>query len=92
MKATKTIAVIVFLLGAFLLGIAAFSHRLLPPEVDECQLDVSHVGHIADLPLFHCLGHTEFNMGTGEWDHIHPWMDEEWLHDHAMDSAEHSSG
>jgi len=96
MKTARILGSIIFLLGAFVLGIAAFSHRLLPPEVDECQQDVSHEGHIADLPMFHCLGHTEFNIQSGAWDHVHPWMDDEWLQEHApehpMDPSEHDAG
>lgn len=96
MKAVKVLGSVVFLLAAFLVGIAAFSHQLLPADMDECQQNVSHLGHISDLPLFHCIGHTEFDMETGEWDHVHPWMDEEWMREHApehvIDPAQHGSG
>ena len=68
---------------AIVVVLAAFSHRLLPADLDECQRDITHVGHLPELPLFHCIGHSERDPGTGSWDHIHPWMTEEWHRDNA---------
>lgn len=59
---------------AVVVTFAAFSHRLLPESLDECQRDVSHAGHVAELPLFHCIGHSEWDHETGTWDHVHPWV------------------
>lgn len=52
-------------------GLAAFSHRILPADSDPCQQDITHRGHIAELPLFHCIGHSE-GTAAGGWDHVHP--------------------
>lgn len=71
----------------FLLVLAAGNtHRFLPLSMDECQEDLSHLDHIHDLPMFHCLGHNDFIVnpgGTGfdfigQWEHIHPWMTKDW--------------
>ena len=86
MKGIKILGAVLFLVVAFLVGVAAFSHRLLPEDMDECQQDISHQGHTGELPAFHCIGHTEWNMETGTWDHEHPWMTEEWLEENAMPS------
>lgn len=77
----RTVVAVVSLL-TIILGLAAFSHRILPATADECQRDVTHAGHIADLPLFHCIGHSETSPETGAWDHVHPWMTEEWHLEH----------
>lgn len=58
------------------------THRILPAESGPCQLDISHVDHVKELPMFHCIGHTEYVVAAGEegparvaaWDHLHPWM------------------
>ena len=75
----KKFTLAALLVLAALVGLAAFSHRILPPDVDECQRDVSHAGHVAELPLFHCIGHSEREADTGAWDHVHPWMTDEWV-------------
>lgn len=62
------------------------THRILPAENDPCQTDFTHKGHIDELPMFHCIGHTEYEVNTEEkgllrvkkWDHIHSWMTLEW--------------
>ena len=63
----------------FIIAIAflAFSHRILPVGNDPCQSDVSHLNHVAELPPFHCIGHSEGDAVHG-WDHVHPWMTREW--------------
>ncbi len=69
-----------------LLALAANSHRVLPAEMDPCQEDMSHQGHLSQLPFFHCLGHTEYLVDPEQerllrvesWDHAHPWMTLEW--------------
>jgi len=78
------------LAGLAILGIAVLllgnSHRLLPTESDPCQQDMTHIGHVSALPIFHCIGHTEYEWEPGKegleavrkWDHIHPWMDFDW--------------
>ena len=71
--------------GALVL-MAGNTHRWLPAEYDPCQQDMTHEGHVAELPMFHCIGHTEYEVGPGqkgldavrEWNHVHPWMDINW--------------
>lgn len=81
------LVVIVFALG--ILG--AYSHLLLPAGIDECQLDMSHLNHVAELPAFHCLGHSEWNVEHDTWDHLHPWMTEEWHRERKMDESHATS-
>ncbi|ANO52047.1 hypothetical protein [Woeseia oceani] len=76
--------------GSAILGVAVLllgnTHRLLPAESDPCQQDMTHAGHVNDLPMFHCIGHTEYEWKPGaegleavqKWDHMHPWMDYDW--------------
>jgi hypothetical protein len=62
------------------------THRILPSSKDPCQTDMTHMGHVNELPIFHCIGHTEFVVDPNEegllrvahWDHIHSWMTLEW--------------
>ena len=80
----------IIVLGLVICGILALlvgnTHRLLPADSDPCQQDMTHNNHIADLPMFHCIGHTEYEVEPGKdgldairaWDHIHPWMDIDW--------------
>lgn len=67
---------IVVVAGALVLA-AGFSHRILPAEWDDCQQDITHMGHTDELPMFHCIGHSEGGAAYG-WDHVHPWMTEDW--------------
>ena len=74
-------------LGLVICGVltllAGNTHRLLPADSDPCQQDVTHKNHVADLPMFHCIGHTEYEVEPGKngleavraWDHVHPWME-----------------
>ena len=75
--------------GAVITGLvlaAGTTHLWIPAASDPCQQDLSHQGHVASLPLFHCIGHTEFEVlpgahglaAVGAWDHLHPWMDRDW--------------
>lgn len=62
------------------------THRILPENCDPCQTDISHKGHINELSMFHCIGHTEYEVDYGKegllrvkkWDHIHSWMTLDW--------------
>jgi len=76
-------------IGIFILvlvGVVGNSHRVLPVEADPCQQDMTHRGYVNELPMFHCIGHTEYLVAAGktglssvaEWDHIHPWMTRDW--------------
>jgi hypothetical protein len=66
--------------------LAGNTHRILPEDSDPCQRDMTHKGHIDALPMFHCIGHSEYEVAPGNqgleaivaWDHVHPWMDREW--------------
>ena len=80
----KTVSLALLTLLILCVAFAAFSHRLLPADMDECQQDVSHLGHVSELPLFHCIGHSETNRENGDWDHQHPWMTEEWHAEHGF--------
>ncbi len=73
------------IIALFLL--AAFSHHILPASIDECQQDVSHLGHVAELSAFHCIGHSERNMRDDTWDHLHPWMSREWQLEQQADES-----
>lgn len=80
----KLIAILVAIIALVLL--AGNTHRFLSAESDPCQQDISHLNHINELPMFHCIGHTEYEVAPNEkgllqvakWDHIHPWMTLEW--------------
>lgn len=75
-----------FVLLVVLVGLAGNTHRLLPASNDPCQTDISHLDHVNELPMFHCIGHTEYVVAPGEnelrhvarWDHLHSWMDLDW--------------
>lgn len=66
--------------------LAGNTHRLLPADSDPCQQDMTHKSHVAELPMFHCIGHTEYEVNPGRdgldavlaWNHVHPWMDMDW--------------
>jgi len=66
--------------------IAGNTHLILPTANDPCQTDMTHKGHIKELPMFHCIGHTEYKVNPEEkgllrvekWDHLHSWMTLEW--------------
>lgn len=64
--------------------ILAFSHLILPANIDECQGDITHQDHIFELRPFHCIGHSEGDSDTG-WDHVHPWMTKEWYDKHGLE-------
>jgi hypothetical protein len=86
-RVLKVAAVVLLVLIIALFLLAAFSHHILPASVDECQQDVSHQGHIAELPAFHCIGHSEWNMQADTWDHVHPWMSREWHREQQVDES-----
>jgi hypothetical protein len=77
-RVVKVAGVVLLVLIIALFLLAAFSHHILPTSIDECQQDVSHRGHIAELPAFHCIGHSEWDMEKDTWDHVHSWMSREW--------------
>ena len=79
----RTFAILLLLAGSVVM--VAFSHRILPAGIDECQRDVTHQLHAHELPPFHCIGHTEGGAKSG-WDHVHPWMDDEWHEQHGFGS------
>jgi len=83
----KTAGIFVLIIVAGVLMLAAFSHRILPEDSDECQQDVTHKGHISELPVFHCIGHSETKPETGAWDHVHPWMTSEWHSEHGLEES-----
>ena len=83
----KRKTIIISLLTLFILIFAAGNtHRILPTENDPCQTDITHKDHINELPMFHCIGHTEYEVNYEEkgllrvkkWDHLHSWMTLEW--------------
>ena len=73
------ILIIIFLL-------AGNTHRLLPASKDPCQTDITHANNVNELPMFHCIGHTEYVVApekkgllrVARWDHLHSWMTLEW--------------
>ena len=75
-----------FILLVVLVALAGNSHRLLPASNDPCQTDISHIDHVNELPMFHCIGHTEYVVKPGKadlhrvarWDHVHSWMTLNW--------------
>ena len=83
----KIAGISLFLIAALITTLAAFSHRILPADADECQRDVSHVGHIPELPVFHCIGHSQRNVETNTWDHVHPWMTAQWHRQHGFEES-----
>jgi len=80
----KIISVSIIVIVLFLL--IGNTHRILPASSDDCQTDISHVNHINDLVMFHCIGHTEYMVApekegllqVAQWDHLHSWMTLEW--------------
>ena len=66
--------------------ISGNTHHILPATMDDCQTDLTHEGHIGELNMYHCIGHTEYVVDfekeglfrIKKWDHIHPWMTLEW--------------
>lgn len=62
------------------------THHMLPASSDDCQTDISHLDHINELAMFHCIGHTEYVVAPEKeglqkverWDHLHSWMTLEW--------------
>lgn len=70
----------------FLILLAGNTHRFLPENSDDCQTDMTHKGYVNELQMFHCIGHTEYEVNPNEkgllrvkkWDHIHDWMTLEW--------------
>ncbi len=77
-RIAKLILLIPFLMVGVLVIMAAYSHRILPAGIDACQRDATHAGHVHKLPAFHCAGHSEWDMQQDTWDHVHPWMTDEW--------------
>ncbi len=77
------IAVFVIIILIFLGG---NTHLLLPASKDPCQTDMTHAGHVNELQMYHCIGHTEYEMNpekkglfrVAKWDHLHSWMTLEW--------------
>ena len=75
-----------FIVLIVLVGLVGNTHRLLPASDDPCQTDISHLGHVSKLPMFHCIGHTEYVVAPNQegllrvarWDHLHSWMTLEW--------------
>jgi len=78
--------IIPLLVLIILIFLGGNTHRLLPVSMDDCQSDMTHLGHINELPMYHCIGHTEYVVDpkaeglfrVKNWDHIHPWMTLEW--------------
>lgn len=83
MKKKPIITLSIFITLIFLAG---NTHRIIPAKYDPCQTDITHKSHISDLRMFHCIGHTEYQVNPEEdgllrikkWDHVHPWMTLEW--------------
>ncbi len=78
--------VIVPVIIIILILLAGNTHRFLPESVDDCQTDMTHIDHLDELPMYHCIGHTEYVVDfekdglfrVAKWDHIHSWMTLEW--------------
>ena len=78
--------IISILVIIILLLLGGNTHRLLPASMDDCQTDITHAEYVNELPMFHCLGHTEYIVASdkegllrvAQWDHLHPWMTLEW--------------
>ena len=66
--------------------LAGNTHRILPESIDDCQTDMPHINHLDELPMYHCIGHTEYVVDlekegllqVAKWDHLHSWMTLEW--------------
>ena len=77
--------IIVLVLG-ILIFLMGNTHHILPATMDDCQTDMTHIGHLNELEMYHCIGHTEYEVNPGKkgllqvkkWDHLHPWMTLEW--------------
>ncbi len=82
MKKLIISGIIIVLLFLF----AGNTHRILPASIDDCQTDISHVNHLDKLPMYHCIGHTEYVVDlekeglfhVAKWDHLHSWMTLDW--------------
>lgn len=99
----KIIISILVIIILILLG--GNTHRLLPASMDDCQTDMTHVDHVNELRMYHCIGHTEYVVDPNveglfrvkNWEHIHPWMTLEWhleqgfSKNHALHLLENSS-
>ncbi len=74
------------IISLILVTVAGNTHRILPAKSDPCQQDLTHQGYVNELPMFHCIGHTEYVVAAGKkglnsvnkWNHIHPWMTRDW--------------
>ena len=100
---SNKLVVIIGILVVLIL-LAGNTHRIFPADSDPCQQDMTHLNHISELPMFHCIGHTEYEVApnkTGlfqiaKWDHIHPWMNLEWhleqgfTKEHALELIAHN--
>jgi len=80
----KGIILLLILIVLVLLG--GNTHRILPASMDDCQTDITHEGRVNMLPMYHCIGHTEYEVNpdaegllqVAKWNHIHEWMTLEW--------------
>lgn len=80
------IGLVTGIVSLILVAVAGNTHHILPAESDPCQQDITHQGHVNELLMFHCIGHTEYVVDAGKtglhsvakWDHIHPWMTKDW--------------
>lgn len=78
--------IVIFVLLVTLVLLAGNTHHFLAASSDPCQQDISHLNHVSELPMFHCIGHTEYVvapgkeglLSVGRWDHIHSWMTFDW--------------
>lgn len=85
-------------LGLFVVVMAGSTHIWMPTDSDQCQRDISHIGHLWSLPPFHCLGHSEFYYDTDAdgsevmvWDHRHSWMTISWFLEQGFSAEEATS-
>ena len=93
----KVKTVVLTALLVTLVGLAGNTHRFLPVADDPCQTDLSHIDHVNELSMFHCIGHSEYVVASeqrgllriAKWDHLHPWMTLEW-HVHEGFSQTHA--
>jgi hypothetical protein len=78
--------IIFFFIITILVLLGGNTHRILPTTMDDCQTDMTHLGYVEELPMYHCIGHTEFEVSPekegllriAKWDHLHSWMTLEW--------------
>ena len=78
--------IISVLIIIILIILGGSTHRLLPASKDPCQTDMTHADHVDELPMYHCIGHTEYEVNpenegllrVSKWDHLHSWMTLEW--------------